>query len=879
MKPISEPPATSASSLDATRRAARIRKVIEECMSRRAAGEMVTDASITESHHELMPELAQELAVLSLIERARVGVGSSAQLPDLHVASPLPSQSSPAQLLGFRGYDVVREIHRGGQGVVFEATQRSTGRRVAVKVLHESVLNSARDIARFDREVRILGLLSHPNLVGVIDSGAIAGRHYLVMDLIDGRPIGAFDPTGMDVRTGELNAPVKMETSPAADLPAAVRQFVKICDAVHAAHLRGIIHRDLKPSNILIDRSGEPHILDFGLAKVTESSELSGETMTAAGQFVGSLPWASPEQADGATETLDIRTDVYSLGVILFQVITGRFPYPISGGWKAVAETISRVEPARPRGIRAEIDDDLEKIVLKCLAKDPARRYQSAGELGQDLSRYLAGEPVTAKGDSAGYVLMKLASKHRVKALVAAGFLILLVGSGVAMSVMYAGQRRAAAFANEQKNKAESAQQLAELRLTDANSAREQASLEADKAQAVSDFLTNMLGAANPMKDGKDVKVADILKRSAETVGEQMAGQPLVEARIRDIIGQTYHNLGMLGESEEQLRAALAIRTNLLGEEADETCDTKINLAATLWVMGGKLEEAQVLAQAALDHFERTQGGEGDDTLSAMQLLGAVLNARGRPDEVLALKEKAYEICRRKYGENDVKTIEALGNIAFTLDRADRNDEAEQVYLQVLELSRQHLGPDSEFTSIYELSYANLIRAMGRPEEAEPFVRHALEVSRKLLPPGHPRFGDCLSELASIQASRGEYDDALQSYREALDIHIAALGADSWRTAGVRLYIVGLLVKLERYEESEKELEATFSVLEKSWGEHQPIEAGMRQVAAMLYANYQKPDKGAEWQARFAELDREAAERMQKPDPAGIEGESAPGSP
>ncbi len=324
----------------------------------------------------------------------------------------------------FPGYELLGEVHRGGQGIVYRATQKSTGRTVAIKMLREAAFAGPTERARFEREVQILAALKHPNIVTIHDSGDAAGHLYFVMDYIAGQP---------------LDVHVAREKRPIRDV---LQLFVTICDAVNAAHVLGIVHRDLKPGNIRVGPDGTPYVLDFGLARladaVSEPDDSESPTpMTATGQFVGSLPWATPEQADGNPAAVDRRSDVYSLGVILYQVLTGRFPYSVTGRMRRILESIAQTPPADPRSVAAGIDDEVSTLVLTCLAKDPARRYQSAGDLAADLRRYLAGEPIAAKRDSTWYVLRKSAARHRAPiAAATAVMLLLILSTAVCWSLM-----------------------------------------------------------------------------------------------------------------------------------------------------------------------------------------------------------------------------------------------------------------------------------------------------------------------------------------------------------------------------------------------------------------------------------------------------------
>lgn len=323
----------------------------------------------------------------------------------------------------FAGYQILKEIHHGGQGVVYQAVQKSTNRKVAIKVMKEGPFAGSADRARFDREVQVLGQLNHPSIVTIHDTGVAAGSHFFVMDYVRGQPLDVY------MASGERS------------IDETLRLFAEICDAVNAAHLRGVIHRDLKPGNIRIDPDGRPHILDFGLAKVA-TTEAEAAAMTMTGQFVGSLPWASPEQAEGSPGRIDVRTDVYSLGVVAYQMLTGKFPYEVIGNMRDVLDRIMRAEPARPSTVRRQINDEVETIILKCLGKERERRYQTAGELARDVRHYLAGEPLEAKRDSGWYVLRKVLGRHKVTVGVAAAFSVLL-GFSVVITGKYYAEREA----------------------------------------------------------------------------------------------------------------------------------------------------------------------------------------------------------------------------------------------------------------------------------------------------------------------------------------------------------------------------------------------------------------------------------------------------
>ncbi|MCK6455472.1 MAG: ABC transporter substrate-binding protein [Phycisphaerae bacterium] len=298
----------------------------------------------------------------------------------------------------FPGYRLIREIHRGGQGVVFQAVQIETNRKVAIKVIGEGPFAGDDAKERFKREIELIAALDHPNIVKVVGSGVSRGFYFYAMDYIRGKRF--------DESVHGSNVPVKQMLA----------TFTKVCDAVDYAHRRGIVHRDLKPSNILVDHRGEPHVLDFGMAK-SAGGRLSGQDgpilISLSGQVLGTLPYMSPEQASGDSEHVDSRTDIYSLGVILYQLLTGAFPYNVVGNMREVLDNILKAAPRRPSAVRRKLDNDLETIVLKALSKEPERRYQSASEFGKDLAHFLAGEPIEAKRDRGWYLFRKRVSHHR----------------------------------------------------------------------------------------------------------------------------------------------------------------------------------------------------------------------------------------------------------------------------------------------------------------------------------------------------------------------------------------------------------------------------------------------------------------------------------
>ncbi len=311
------------------------------------------------------------------------------------------------------GYQILGEIGRGGMGRVFRAVQISTRRTVALKIMLEGPVTSEKTKRRFEREVHIVASLRHPNIAQIYESGLHQGRYWFAMEYVDGKPLDA------------------REVTVALSLRDRLALMAKVCEAVGHAHAQTVVHRDLKPTNILISDDGEPHVLDFGLAKIEDPDGTSGMVLSMAGELMGTPAYMSPEQTERDPSKVDVRADVYSLGVILYQFLTGAFPYDVRGRLDEVIRHIATTDPARPSQIRKEIDDEVEAIILKAIAKRPEERYLSAKEMGQDLRRLLAGEPVEAKLTSRTYVLSKTFARQRGRLL-----LVGVVAAAVIVSVL-----------------------------------------------------------------------------------------------------------------------------------------------------------------------------------------------------------------------------------------------------------------------------------------------------------------------------------------------------------------------------------------------------------------------------------------------------------
>lgn len=713
----------------------RLLAVLETVAARRLAGEPLSDEQVIAEHPNLMPDLSSGLGTLRAVERARLlatepAGSSTGPLPD---GPRDPWGGSGARPADFSGYEFREEVGRGAMGVVYRARQTHTGRDVAIKVLFEGPFSASHDRIRFEREARILAQLRHPNVVTVYDTGTMSGRFYIVMDYVDGVPLDRY-------LTGR--------PPPLRDRLAV---FAKICDAVGAAHVRGIIHRDLKPGNIRIDGTGEPHVLDFGLAKASwDDEEWFAHSVTATGQFVGSLPWASPEQASGGSAGVDLRSDVYSLGVILYQMMTASFPYPVTGGLRAILDNIITADPTRPRTLTRDVDSELETIVLKCLSKEADRRYQSAVELALDIRRYLAGEPIDAKRDSTWYLLSKSVRRHRMAVSAAVLFVLSLVAFGVTMSVLY---RRSQA--------------------------------DALRTQRTLTFLEDTLFQASSQRLGAETTLIEAIDTAAAKLDSAFVAEPSVSAALHYTIGNLYETVWRARESAAHLRTALELYKAELGPEHPDTVRCQVLLGMVLAEL--RRPEALNLQREALEIRLRQRGPDDPLVAESKAELAYVLWRTPTPrewTEAARYYDEAIDTYRRIGGENRPEFPRCLHACGSMYQALGRLEEAQTYFAESLTRSRQLLGSDHQFVIECMLEYSEVLEGLGRMEEAEALLRDVLAAAPT-------RFGQrwvpgLLRNMASLKLNAGDPGQAVEWLQRSIaaTLHDAA---DRHPTAADRL--------------------------------------------------------------------------------------------
>jgi len=667
------------------------------------------------------------------------------------------------------GYDNLTELRRGGQGIVYTATQTSTKRKIAIKILLDGIIASHEKRRRFEREIDLIATLRHAHIVRVFDSGVTGdGRMYYIMEYIEGCGLDEW----LKTRDGQ--------TDSSAGLKPLIEMFVKICEAVQHAHQRGVIHRDLKPSNIRVDSDREPHVLDFGLAKAAGAVD---ETMVSAtGTFMGSLPWASPEQADGEASRIDIRTDVYSLGVMLYQLLTGAFPYPVTGSTRDVLDNIRTRMPRPPREINPAVDDDLATIALKCLSKEPERRYQSAGEIAGDLRHVLSGEPIEARRDSAWYSVRRTLNRYRTAVWVTGGLLALAIASAIGMGMLW--------------TRAVDAEKLAADRLKKTEE-------QIEKKGRMAAFLDKTLRAIDPWKHpGRDIgPMREMLDAAAIRLAAEFKDQPEVEAALSDTLGWDYMTLGLSEQAEKLLRHSYELRKSTQGEEHPETLDSANNLAQFL-TENGDYAESTALLERTLAIQKRTVGTEHWTTLRSMNNLGYSLDWQGKTEVAEKLYRAALEGLTRVAGLRDAERLNALNNLAICLQSLGRYDDADPLFRELIDIRTTIGGPNDPETLRAQMNFAQSFTKSGKAAEGERRLRDAVAAMEAALTAKHPLTIVGISNLAAVVADLGRLDEAVALNRKAYQAQVAFAGPDHPSTLMKKNEFITTMIQMGRWNEA-----------------------------------------------------------------------------
>jgi serine/threonine protein kinase len=687
---------------------------------------------MVESHLDTCPDCLQRYDRLSgrqdkLLDRLR------------QAAHQEPPERPQMEDDAIPGYEIIRELKSGGQGVVYQAIQQSTKRKVAIKVLLAGQFASKAARRRFDREIELVAQLRHPDIIVIFDSGATStGMPFYAMDYVRGKPLDEFFSTG----------PRSLED--------VLGLFVRICNAVQFAHHRGVIHRDLKPSNILVDSMGNPKLLDFGLAK---NMAAPLETMLSmSDMLVGTLAYMSPEQAQGSNDTIDTRTDIYSLGVLLYKSLTGKHPYLTSGPVHTVIRHITETPPApltrswsgdtgirmrHTRSLKAgqcPIDDELETIVLKALSKEPSRRYSSAHDLALDLQRYVSGEPIAAKADSSWYLLRATVRRHRKWVALLATCSLAIVACLVISLFFWAE-------AVHERNRV-----LTEVR----------------RVEHIRSFLEQALSPEElRFEKGAKITFRDILDAAAKRADTAFADQPISAAVIHATLAESYEwPEGQFAAAEHHLREALGLRTQHLGHDHSKTINTMSRLGDLMY-RTGRYVEGEALLRTALS-WHLTHESSAQDTAHAETRLAWCLEGQCRFDEALPLFRKAIDRRRNATAGSTVPSGTDLSGLGKVLYYTGRYAEAEQTLRESIEAKLSHGAPASTEFSLNILGA--VLTELGRVKEAREVLDEALAIAERLSGEHHPHMEQSLYRSANLHFSVGQPERAAPLVRRLLAI-------------------------------------------------------------------------------------------------------------
>jgi serine/threonine protein kinase/tetratricopeptide (TPR) repeat protein len=734
-------------------------------------------------------------------------------------------------------YHLLESIGQGGMGEVWLAEQKHpVRRRVAIKLI-KAGMGTREVVARFEAERQALAMMDHPAIAKVFDAGSTADGHpYFVMEYVPGVPITEHCDTH--------HLPVRER----------LELFVQVCEGVQHAHQKAIIHRDLKPSNVLVsvqDGKSRPKIIDFGIAKATAQFLSETTLYTNLGAMIGTPEYMSPEQTGLTSQDIDTRTDVYSLGAILYELMVGALPFDSrdfrQGGYEGLRKKILEEEPPRPStrvrtlgersavlsknrrtafaALASQLKGDLDWIALKALEKDRTRRYGSPSDLAADIRRHLDNEAVLACPPSIAYRGQKFMRRHRFGVAVAAVAAVLLLAFSGAMAL------QARRIARE----------------------RDRANLEAQKSQRVTEFLTGLFRLSDPNPvESNTVTAREILDKGSDKIARELHNQPEIQAKLMDTMGMVYVSLGLFDRATPLVENALSIRRNVLGRENPEVAES-LDHVGYLTFEKGDLAGAEKSLREALAMQRKLLGNQHMDVTESLSNLAMVLRYK-ETKEANSESEQDYRealATRRKLlGGDDPAIAQSLNNLAMVL-YANKRDyaAAEPLFREAVEMNRRLLGDEHPEVSTTLNNLALLLRDQGRYDEAEQMFRKALAIQTKVYGEAHPRLAVTFTNLASLLQRKGDYAGAEPLYLRAIELNRKAFPDGDWQIATIKSMLGGCLVADHQYAAAEPLLLESYPIIRSSFGDsHNRTQVAARRLVD-LYNGWGKPQKALPYAA------------------------------
>ncbi len=762
----------------------------------------------------------------------------------------LPGIADDAEPVGeIAGCRVVRKVGEGGMGAVYECEQSAPRRRVAIKLVRPT-LNTPSIQRRFRHEAQILGHLRHPNIAqvygaGVSDvtfsNGPAVRVPYMMMEFIDGPPLAAF------ARERRMDTRGRLEL------------MAQVCDAVQHAHSKGVVHRDLKPSNILVvapesaGGTGTVRILDFGIARLTDPEAVPGTLVTQMGQVSGTLAYMSPEQVEGDPSAIDTRSDIYALGVVMYELLAGRLPLSVeSASLAGAARMIRDQEPPPLAAVAREFRGDLSTIVAKAMRKAREDRYQTAAEMGADIRRYLAREPISARPATSWYVIRKFASRNRALSTAIAACAVLLVGGGAGTTIGLVSSTRANRNLTLAVNDAN-------LQRDRARESEARATTELARSQQVTKLMRSMLMSVNPAmaRERDTALLREILESALKRLESgELAGQPAVEAELRATIAETFLGMGDNAAALRVIEPAITLARAAPPDQAGQFQRVRVSYATALenW---GRYPESKAAFEDAMAVQEG--GTLADDELAATLYanFGGLLARLGQFEQSLALHRRSLDIRSRLPGASPVSLATAKGNIAGVLQALGRTEEALNSMLEVIAFYKATDPQPLVQLTVAENNTAGMLLGLDRPREAEEMIRDALEIGARIYKPNHQQTGAAHHTLGEALRRQNRHDEACENFARAVAILSVAFNDKHPFTATARMDHGIELAELGRFAEAEPELLAAHAGFDLQPGQSDS-KADCAAAIVRLYESWEAADpsgghgaKAAEWRAKL----------------------------